>query len=96
MNTTADYYTITDVAVLLGISWDAARMRIKRGTYPSVTCNGRTVGVPKAAFWSLCIKQAQVGLIRPKNMPQEYRSERVKFLGDVSYEDCVLRGRNGT
>ena len=84
MNKSADYYTLTDVAVLPGISWDAVRMRVRRGTYPSITCNGRTVGVPKAAFWSLCIKQEQVGLIRPKNMPREYRDERLKNVGDTS------------
>ena len=38
-------------------------------------------------------KQEAIGLIRPKNMPQVYRDEREKFLGDMSYEDCVLRGR---
>lgn len=94
MNRSADYYTITDVAVLLGISWDAARMRIRRGTYPRVTCNDRTVGTTKKAFWALCAKQEAIGLIRPKDMPQEYREERKKFLGDMSYEDCILRGRS--
>lgn len=93
MNKSASYYSITDVAVLLGISWNAARMRIQRGTYPKFTCNGRTVGVPKKAFWALSAKQEAVGLIRPKNMPQAYMDEREKFLGDMSYEDNVLRGK---
>lgn len=93
MNKSADYYSITDVALLLDISQNAARMRIQRGAYPSVICNGRRVGVPKKAFWALSARQESVGLIRPKNMPRVYRVEREKFLGDMSYEDCVLRGR---
>ena len=90
----AEYYSTREVATLLGISWDAAKMRIKRGSYPAVMYSGRLVGTTKRAFWALSAKQEAVGLIRPQNMPQAYRDERVKFLGDMSYEDCVLRRRN--
>lgn len=90
----ADYYSIREVSDLLGIDYHAVRMRIRRGTYPPVMFNGRLVGTTKSAFWALCAKQESVGLIWVKNMPQAYRDERQKFLGDMSYEDCVLRGRN--
>lgn len=90
----AEYYSTREVATLLGIDYHAARMRIRRGTYPSVMFNGRLVGTTKKAFWALSAKQESVGLIRPKNMPQVYRDERQKFLGDTSYEDCVLWGRH--
>lgn len=89
----AEYYSIREVADLLGLPYDAARMRIRRGTYPAFMFNGRLIGTTKKAFWALCAKQEAIGLIRPKNMPQAYRDEREKFLGDMSYEDCVLRGR---
>lgn len=89
-----EYYSIREVSDLLGIDYHAARMRIRRGTYPPVMLSGRLVGTTKRAFWALSAKQESVGLIRPKNMPQAYRDERQKFLGDMSYEDCVLRGRN--
>jgi 2-oxoglutarate ferredoxin oxidoreductase subunit alpha len=75
MNKSADYYSITDVALLLDISQNAARMRIQRGAYPSVACNGRRVGVPKKAFWALSAKQEAVGLIRPKTLwPYPYKA----------------------
>ena len=90
----AEYYTIREVSDLLGLPYGAARMRIKRGTYPAVMLNGRCIGTTKKAFWALSAKQESVGLIRPKNMPQAYRDEREKFLGDASYEDYVLRGRS--
>ena len=89
----ADYYSTREVAALLGIDYHAARMRLRRGTYPAFMFNGKLVGTTKKAFWALCAKQEAVGLIRPKNMPGPYRIERQKFLGDMSYEDCVLRGR---
>ena len=90
----ADYYSTQDVATLLGISRDAAKMRIRRGSYPAFMYNGRLAGTTKKAFWALCAKQEAVGLIRPENMPEPYRIEREKFLGDMSYDDCVLRGRH--
>lgn len=92
----AEFYSIREVADLLGIDYHAARMRIRRGAYPAAMFNGRLIGTTKKAFWALSAKQEAVGLIRPKHMPQVYRDERQKFLGDMSYEDCVLRGRNGT
>ena len=92
----ADYYSIREVADLLGIDYHTARMRIRRGAYPAILINGKMAGVRKSTFWARSARQEAVGLIRPKNMPQVYRDERQKFLGDMSYEDCVLRGRNGT
>ncbi len=92
----AEYYSVAEVARLLGLTPYAARVRIKRGTYPAFMFGGRVSGTPKRGFWLACVKQEQVGLIRPKDMPQIYRDEREKFVGDMSYEDYVLRGRYST
>lgn len=91
-----NYYTTREVADLLGVSIDAVRMRAKRGAYEVFKYNGQSVGVLKKPFWAVCAKREQNGQIRLKDMPERYKEERVKFLGDRSYEDCVLRGRADT
>lgn len=91
-----EYYTTAKIAALLGISFDAARMRVYRGIYQSFTFGGRVAGATKRSFWDVCVRQEKVGLIRPQNMPQAYRDERKIHVGAVSYEDNVLRGRSGT
>ena len=91
-----EYYTTARIAALLGISFDAARMRVRRGMYSPFTFGGRVVGATKRSFWDVCVKHEKVGLIQPQNMPQAYRDERKVHVGAVSYEDNILRGRFGT
>lgn len=89
-----DYYTTDMVADLLGVSHHSARMRIRRGAFPAFKVNGRIYGVKETDFWAVCERQEQVGLIREKDMPRVYQTERKKFLGNVHYDDWVLRGRH--
>ena len=89
-----DYYTTDMVADMLGISYHSARMRIRRGVFPAFTVSGKIYGVREKDFWAFCEKQEQVGLIREKDMPRVYQTERKRFLGNVHYDDWVLRGRH--
>lgn len=90
----AEYYTTDMVADLLGVTYNSARMKIRRGVFPPFAIGGRIYGVLEKDFWAVCEKQEKVGLIREKNMPRVYQTERKRFLGDVHYEELVLRGRH--
>lgn len=90
-----DYYTIKEAAGMLGIEYATMRMRLKRGTFPAIVINGRIMGVPKGEFWHVCVQMETNGLIRANGMPQEYKDERQKHIGDVSYDHYVMRGKGG-
>lgn len=87
-----ELYSLAAAGVLLGISPDAMRMRVRRGDWPGAYRDGRVVGIPKVDFWRVCVAKEKVGLIRVENMPQAYRDERVHYAGDAVYDD-VLRGK---
>lgn len=93
MGLLADFYYLSEIGQMLGLSYYAVKMRVRRGTYPALMYNGKIAGVSKRDFWRVCAKHESLGLIRVGNMPQEYRDERWKFLGDAVFEDNVLRGR---
>lgn len=88
-----DYYTIKEAAEMLGLEYTAMRMRLKRGTFPAIVVNGRSVGVLKGEFWHICVQMETNGLIRANGMPQAYKDERQKNIGSVSYDHYVMRGR---
>lgn len=90
-----DCYTLLEAADLLSLSYDAIRMKINRGTLPAIRCRGRMVGIPKRGFWEACAQLEQVGQIRESVMSPKYRTERLLFLGEVSYEQNVLYGKKG-
>lgn len=82
----SDYYSLREVSDILGISYDAVRMRIKRGTCPARFYHDRLAGIPKVDFWAVCAQQERDGLIWLKGMPQAYKDERRKYLEDRSVE----------
>lgn len=75
------YYSLHEVAEIMGISYDSARRRISRGMYPAITYNGRAVGVLKRVFWEICWRQENDRQIDVNRMPQAYKAERVKYIG---------------
>lgn len=76
----SDYYSLRDVTGILGISYDAVRMRIKRGTCPARIYHKRLAGIPKVEFWAVCAQQERDGLIQLRYTTQMYKDERRKYI----------------
>lgn len=89
------YYTLREAADLLYLSYDSIRAKVYRGTFPALRCNGRVYGIPKVGFWEACAQMEADGQIRAQSMPQNYRTERLLFLGKVNYDSNVLYGKKG-
>lgn len=88
-----DFYTIKEAAYLLGVTYDTMRQRVARGKFPGLARNGRLFGIRKRDFWATCEQWEQVGKIRVRWMPDQYKDERRKYIIGVSYENNVLWGK---
>lgn len=84
------HYTMREAATLLGITYDAVRMRISRDSLPNVKCGSR-ICIPKREFWRDCTQKEADGLIDLRDMPPEYKAERFLFVGSATFEGNVLR-----
>lgn len=88
------HYTVREAATLLGITYDAMRMRVSRDMIPSVRCGGR-ICIPKREFWRDCTQKEADGLIDLMDVPPEYKAERRLFLGDITFDHNILHGKRG-
>lgn len=91
----ADCYTLHETAELLGISYEAVRMRYKRGHFPAVKRGDNRPWVPAREFWNYCAQLESNGLIRLEDMPQIYKDERLLYLGAATFDHNVLYGKKG-
>ena len=90
-----DCYTLHEAAEFLGISYDAVRMRIKRGHFPAIRYGAKQLLIPSRTFWDYCARLEADGLIRLEDMPMIYRDERLLFIGAATFDHNILYGKKG-